>query len=57
MIQCAKGIIMIVVNRVIPNIWSTLWSYGLQDPSQSKKDPVEGVIFLSQVAGLLNDFT
>lgn len=57
MIQCAKGIIMIVVNRVIPNIWSTLWSYGPQDPSQSKKDPVDWVVFLSQVAGLLNDFT
>ena len=25
--QGAKGIIMILVNIVIPNIWSTLWSY------------------------------
>ena len=44
---------MAVVSRIIPKVWSALWSHGPQDPNQSKsttskKQLVEGVTFLSQ---------
>ena len=53
-IQCTKEIIATVINRIIPNIFSALWSHGPQDSNQSKskkskKDSAEGVTILSQV--------
>ena len=53
-IQSTREIIMIIISRIIPNMWIALWSHGPQDWNQSKsnksnKDPVKGVTFLSQV--------
>lgn len=48
---------MITIGRMIPNVWSALWSrHGPQDSNQSgsnksEKDPTEGVAFLNQLAG------
>lgn len=46
---------MITINKIIFSIWSILWSHSPQDSNQSKsnnskKDPAEGVTFLSQMA-------
>ena len=45
---------MIMISRIIPSVWSVLRSHGPQDPNQSKsnkskKDPIEGVTFLSDL--------
>lgn len=47
-IQCARKTIMVTVSRIIPSVWSTLWTYSPQDPNQSKsnkskKDPADPV--------------
>lgn len=31
-----RGTTMIIINRIIPNIGSALWTHGPQDPNQSK---------------------
>lgn len=51
---------MIIISRIIPSFWNVLWSHGPQDPNdsksnKSKRQPVERVPFLSQVA-LLSGF-
>lgn len=30
------GTTMIIINRIIPNVGSALWTHGPQDPNQSK---------------------
>lgn len=44
---------MIIINKVIPNVWSTLLNHAPGTDTKSKKDSTEGVIFLSQVASLV----
>ena len=39
-----------IISRIIPDVWSVVWSHGHQDTNQSKKDPHEGVTLLRQVA-------
>lgn len=46
---------MVIISRIIPNVWSALWNLGPQDPNKSElmtseKDPSEGVTFLSHLA-------
>ena len=46
---------MIIISRIIPNVWHALWSYGSPRPKQininkSEKYPIEGVTLLSQMA-------
>ena len=57
--QCTRGIIMIIISGIFSNVWSALHSHGPQDPkwpksNKSKKDPIEGVIFLSQMSCSVN---
>lgn len=49
-IQHTSEINILTTSRIIPNVWGDIWSYNLQEPNQPKKDLVEGVTFLSQVA-------
>ena len=35
-IEHSRKIIMVIISRTIPNIWSVLRSRGPQDPNQSK---------------------
>lgn len=40
-IQCTWEITMTIISRIIPNVWSVLWSHGYQDPNQSESKKVK----------------
>lgn len=42
--------VVVIISKIMPYVWSTLMSHGVQDTNQSesnrsKKDPMEGVSF------------
>lgn len=58
-IQLTREVILIIISRIIPNLWSVLWSHGPQNPNQlksnkSKKDLTEGVTFSKPTSLLSN---
>ena len=50
---------MMIISRIIPNVWSALWSHDPQDPNQKqisqRKTPQKGSLF--QPRGLVSDLT
>lgn len=48
-IKYTREIIMTTLSRIMPIVWSVIWSHDSQD-QKSKKDPSEGVTFSNQVA-------
>lgn len=51
-LEHTRGIVMKILSRLIPTVWSALWSHGSWDPTNRKteNDPAVRVTLWSQVA-------